>query len=141
MPKRKAEPSTRLASEHSEAGSYSQSVGNDRSYDLGSPGNGVTDKPVGRGVTTRTVPNTRVAKPTADVAIATQAPIASLVDPGANCTVVDGQATSLMDGSAVTYVERGSQLVTEATSQLDEGEEPAYVDFWQLLLAVGYEVW
>ncbi len=39
-----------------------------------------------------------VAKPTADVAIATQAPIASLVDPGANCTVVDGQATSLMDG-------------------------------------------
>ena len=81
-----------------------------------------------------------MAKPTADVAIATQAPVASLVDPGADCIVVDGQATSLVDRSVVTVVERGSQLVTEATSQLDEGEEPAYVDFWQFLLAVGYEV-
>ena len=136
MAKRKAKPSTRLASEHSEVGSYSHAVGNDKSNDLGSPGNEVIGKLVGRGVTTHTVSSTRVAKPTVD---ATQASIASLVDPSVDI-VVDGQATSLMDGSAVTGVERGSQLVTEATSQLDEGEEPAYVDFWQFLLAVGYEV-
>ena len=98
MAKRKTEPSTRLASEHLEAGSYSHAVGNDRSNDLGSPGNGVTGKPVGKGVTTRTVASTHVAKPVADVAIATQAPVASLVDPGADCTEVDGQATSLVDG-------------------------------------------
>ena len=116
MAKRKAEPSTRLASEHSEASSYSHAVGNDKSNDLGSPGNGVTGKSVGRGVTTRTVPSRRVAKPAADVAIATQAPVASLVDPCADYIVVDGQATSLVDGSAITGVERGSQLVTEATS-------------------------
>ena len=53
----KVEPSTRLASEYSEVGSYSQAVGNDKSNDLGSPGNGVNGKPVGRGITTRTVPS------------------------------------------------------------------------------------
>ena len=46
-----------------------------------------------------------------------------------------------MDGSAVTSVGERPQLVNESASQLDKGGEPAYVDLWQLLSAVGYEVW
>ena len=93
MGKRKAEPSTRLASEYSEVGSSSHAVGSDRSNDLGSTGNGVTVNPVVREVATWPVTNPRVSQPTTDVAIATRAPAASLVSPGADCTAIDGQAT------------------------------------------------